>query len=68
MVLRHTSYVIETVHLYKLNSPYKSIYIYVCSDWNIAYDQWDTFNISSKDKPLHMTSSGPEWASQTFKG
>ena len=28
------------VHLYKLKSPYDSIYIYVCSDWNNTYVYW----------------------------
>lgn len=37
-VIRHTRYVCLG-YLYKLKSPYNSFYIYVCSDWNDAYDK-----------------------------
>lgn len=39
-------------HLYELISPYNSFYVYVCFDWNDAFDNWDkldrvTFDILS---------------------
>jgi len=39
-VMCDSSDYMDMVYLYKLKSPYDSVYIYVFSDWNDAYNKW----------------------------